>query len=182
MLIKHYFYSSLTDEELVGLLSRDKSAEKEFYRRYRYRILRWMTGVNFWDREDLFQECLIALYEAVQTYKPEMQTRFNTYARVCVQNHMYSYLRRFSSTEETIDPELLEEMNDQREGSERLDDKLLLESFLSTLSPLERRVVVKRFVERKSYTDIATELAISSKKVDNILYKVRLELHRYLKK
>ncbi|MCX7882014.1 MAG: sigma-70 family RNA polymerase sigma factor [Brevinematales bacterium] len=183
MNIKQSFYSSLTDEELLSLLPRDKSAEKEFYKRYTYRIQRWVRTIVFWDKEDLVQEGLIALSEAVKTYLPDKNTRFNTYAKVCVWNHLMSYLRRFSSQEGIVDPEIIAEMPEETLSlAEKTEEKLLWQDFLSTLSPLEKKVVIKRFVERKSYLDIASELAISPKKVDNILYKIRHAVETYLKK
>jgi len=181
--VKQSFYSSLTDEELLSLVMRDKSAEKEFYKRYRYRIERWIKTLAFWDKEDLVQEGLIAISEAVKNYRPEKNTRFITYAKVCVWNHLMSYLRKFSSQEGTMDPDILAEMAEETLSmEEKTEEKLLWQDFLSLLSPIEKKVVIKRFVERKSYLDIASELAISPKKVDNILYKIRHELKTYLEK
>ncbi|MFN3660593.1 MAG: sigma factor-like helix-turn-helix DNA-binding protein, partial [Brevinematales bacterium] len=80
-----------------------------------------------------------------------------------------SYLRKFSSQEGTLDPDILAEMAEEKLSmEEKTEEKLLWQDFLSLLSPIEKKVVIKRFVERKSYFDIASELAISPKKVDNI--------------
>ncbi|URA09702.1 sigma-70 family RNA polymerase sigma factor [Thermospira aquatica] len=177
---RQFFYSSLTDEELLTLVSKDKSAEKEFYHRYRYRILRWIAPFHFWDKDDLFQEALIALYEAMKTYDPDRHTGFKTYANTCIRNRIVSYMRKFSTMVDYVDPEVMSEI--PGEGSLKgVEEKLFFEEFLHTLSSLEQKILVKRFIERKSYVDIAAELAISPKKVDNILYKIRHELEKYQK-
>jgi len=180
--VKQSFYDSLTDEELLALRSRDKSADRVFYRRYRPRVKRWAEEFHVRDRDDLIQEGMIALYEAARTYSPERHARFNTYARTCVYNHLISYVRGLKKGVDVVDPDEMNEIPETTQSlEEKTADRLVVEGFMSTLSPLEKKILVKRFMERKSYLDIAAELAISAKKVDNILYKIRQQLEHYLR-
>ena len=49
------------------------------------------------DLDDLYQEGMIGLLEAVNNYKENMDASFGTFARVCVEREIRSLLRKYRS-------------------------------------------------------------------------------------
>ena len=49
------------------------------------------------EREDLYQEGLLGLLDAANSYKPSERTSFETYAGRCISNRIVSAVRRSSS-------------------------------------------------------------------------------------
>ena len=54
------------------------------------------------EREDLYQEGLLGLLDAANSYKPSERTSFETYAGRCINNRIVSAVRRSSSLKNSI--------------------------------------------------------------------------------
>lgn len=81
------------------------------------------------EREDLYQEGLLGLLDAANSYKPSERTSFETYAGRCINNRIVSAVRRSSSLKNSFlnNAVPIEEMEDL--GADRLSDpQTLLES------------------------------------------------------
>ncbi len=136
------------------------------------------------DADDLTQEGMLGLLSAVHTYKSDAQASFLTYAGACIQNRMLSALRRAEGGKSihgaSVIPlpeydlpalELpLEEQQDLRDECERL--LTLVETRLS----LREQTVLKLFLSGLSYREIAAQIGIAPKSVDNALQRVRHKL------
>lgn len=141
------------------------------------------------DAEDVAQEGLLGLLSAVRTFRPDGGASFRTYAAVCVRNRLLSALRRtagqadesLDATEDdgvqplhapaVVDPESLVL---ERESAERL-----LSHLRDHLTPREYTVLL-RYMDGYSYAEIAAELHMSAKAVDNALWRARRKVRELL--
>jgi RNA polymerase sporulation-specific sigma factor len=178
-------YKTVSDDELFGVLEKDKKAENEFYRRYKIRVKSFLKNykLNPMEREDMIQEGMIGLFHAIQTFDKEKGFQFSTYSNACIRNRIYNALDKYWKHRKKIDAgKDIEEMvakSDPENDTIRMELKESLKSGIASLTELEQKIV-REYLERKSYKQIAEELAISSKKVDNILVKAKTKLSHYL--
>lgn len=134
------------------------------------------------EAEDLAQEGLLGLLSAVRTYRAGGTAAFGTYACACMRNRMVSAVRRASGVTclplcEEDEPSLPTETGDdpaallvQREELEALHTHLR-----SVLTVLEYEVLM-RYLGAYSYEEIAADLSVSRKAVDNALQRLRRKL------
>jgi RNA polymerase sporulation-specific sigma factor len=182
---KKSFYKILTDDELFLLLKNDKSAENEFYRRYKIRVKGFLKNyrLNSLEREDLIQEGMIGLFHAIETYDTEKNVKFSTYSNVCIKNRIYNSLHSLWAHKKKFDDqkdiEEIESRNNPESDTISTEISEELKAGISSLTGLERKVL-DEYMGRKSYKSIASELEISTKKVDNILMKIKSKLSRYI--
>lgn len=67
------------------------------------------------EKEDLVQEGFIGLWKAVQTFKPEKNYRFATYASRCIYNEINMYLRKLKKQK---DIPIIDQPLPQSDGTE----------------------------------------------------------------
>ena len=143
------------------------------------------------DGEDLIQEGMFGLLSAVRTYNPEKDVRFRTYAEHCIRRRLYSAIRSASSFKHSplnnhipLEFPALDENNTQGTYFLRDPEELLIarervgelrHRLINRLSSLERKVLVL-YLEGMKYEDMAAELHITSKSVDNAVQRIRRKL------
>lgn len=132
------------------------------------------------DKEDVLQIATIGLFRAVQTYRFDCNTSFKTYATNCMRNLLLDEIRKSKPNES--EPLAIDDFEDmlatvspenafiEKENSENLEH--MLEDILK---PMEADVL-KLYMESLSYEEIALQLGIERKKVDNTLYSVKKKL------
>lgn len=149
------------------------------------------------DIEDLQQEGLLAIINAVRLYNPEKNKSFSSFATMCVRTKMIDAIRTATrekhrvlniasslSSEETM--EILE--NSAVDGSETALDPLTIyleeekkTSFYENLSKLlttDQIDLLKLYFEGYSYVEISQKMNIPLKKVDNTLSLVKRKLKK----
>ncbi len=182
------FYKILTEEELFSLMKYDKIAEREFYKRYKRKVINIVKHykLNSLEREDLIQEGMIGLFKAIETFDRSMNVKFSTYAKKCIENHiknalsnLWKHKKTEVSSEEKLD-ELIELNNPELKTISEENEKLI-KKYIDGFDTIEQ-TVLKKFLEGKKYKEIALELDISIKKIDNILTKIRKKLAEYIRK
>lgn len=177
-----------TDEEL---LIRSKSGDSEavnlLIARYKPLVLRlsrarYLAGG---DREDLIQEGMIGLFQAVRDFDPENGSSFLNFAALCVNRQMLHAIEAAGREKnrllndsvtledaeweqlplrEAVSPEEIvigKEFNDERVGE-----------LLEKLSPMEQKVL-KLYLDGLDYKEIAEVLKKSPKSIDNALQRIR---------
>ena len=135
------------------------------------------------ETEELIQEGRLAFYDAAMTYKENAEVTFGLYAKICVHNRMISYVRKLTARKRReARLSLLEgraQSGDREEGLlsayERSGE---VRKFISCeASELENKVFML-YLQRKSYAEIALELGVSAKSVDNALSRVKKKLKK----
>ncbi len=199
-------YTVLSDEELITVLrDGDGSAIDHIIERYKG-LVRKKAGSMFIlgaDKEDLIQEGMIGLYNAVRDYDAGRDASFYTFADLCVSRHMYkaveagnrkkhaplnSYISIYEDeTEESGSggiPEMIAAMADKspedvlidREQAENLEM-----SIYDSLSDFERKVLNLRLTGL-NYNDIARILGRDEKSTDNALSRIKVKVRKILEK
>ncbi len=188
----------LTDEELIGRIQNNDKNALDFLLG-KYKELVYMKSSKYFiigaERDDIFQEGMIGLYKAIQSFKEDKQNSFKTFANMCIerqlitaiktsnrQKHMplNSYLSLNTSSYEEDDNEktLLDVLNNKM-AEDPLDTLTKKEYYSNvenaidkSLSDFEKQVL-KKFIKGDSYVKIAKDLESPVKSVDNAIQRIR---------
>ena len=93
-------YDDFSDEELITRIKNgDENAERCLCKRYTFVVKRitssfFIIGGNI---DDLFQESMIGLIKAVNSYNGKYGNRFRSYAEICIRRQIISAIRKSKS-------------------------------------------------------------------------------------
>ena len=193
-------YNNMSDDELLELINKKDTDALDFL------ICKYKDLVNSKvnkyfiigaEKEDIVQEGLIGLYQAIKDYKPDKQNSFKSFANLCIerqlitaikssnrQKHMplNSYLSLNMTAFENEDGNNDTQIVDVLENTvieDPLDTITKKEYFSSvenvidsSLSDFEKKVL-NRYVQGESYVKIAERLDAPVKSVDNAIQRIR---------
>ena len=179
----------LSDEQLVKLCNKGvQEAFSALSVRYIFVIRNksaelYHQGI---EKDDLFQEGLIGLHNAVRTYDPDSTASFRTYAGVCIRNRLISAVRAANSNKNKINSCAVP-LSDQTEEpasavSEPENVVVAKENVKELWIQIEKRLsdteksVLSGYLDGKSYDSMAKELGITKKSCDNAMQRVRKKL------
>ena len=192
-------YALLSDSELLSLAASGASkAEETLAERY-MRLVRACARPLFLaggDSEDLIQEGMFGLLNAIRQYDPALGVQFHTFAERCIRMRLLSAVRSASRLKHLPlnDGLSLEQLSEDpgaqlsasleifrrspedlvlaRESKEELYAELA-----HCLSKMEAQVL-ERYLEGLSYREIAQELNREEKAIDNAVQRIRRKLAR----
>ena len=189
------FYNSvLSDEKLVSMVCDGcPDAFDALATRYVSKIraiARFYSACGI-EAEDLAQEGMIGLFQAVRSYNAGVLSSFGTYARTCIDKRIISAVRTTFRKKRIPkfaliyidDLALCDSFRSFREDDTNPEtaffqqfDLHLLRQFLSdSLSTFEYGVLLS-FLDGNSYDEMAKKLSTTSKAVDNALWRIRRKL------
>ena len=201
-------YDDLTDEELIAIIkSGDKQAFDYLINRYKELVnikvsKYFIIGA---EKDDIVQEGLIGLFKAIKSYKPDMKNSFKSFANMCIerqlitaiktsnrQKHMplNSYLslnmsaydedesESDTSLIDVFNPTLAEDPLDTITKKEYYQD--IEDTIDKSLSDFEKKVLNK-YINGKSYMQIAEDLDTPVKSIDNAIQRIRKKAIKGLK-
>lgn len=132
--------------------------------------------------EDLAQEALVGLLSAVRTYRADGGAVFTTYATTCIRHRLISAVRQFQARAGRERPLEEEEeipaspVSDPAVFLQQQEDaRRLIADWQQRLTPLEYKVLLAR-LGNSSYEEIAAQLNVSKKTVDNAVQRLRRKL------
>lgn len=174
----------MEDEEIISLINKgDFELLKVIIERYSpvisFNVKKYCTES---DREDAIQEATFALYSAVKNFDGK-KASFSTFASLCIKRSVMNSLKsakRLKNIPEEL-KDSLEEVNivDSNTPEDIIVNKesykTLTENIKLELSSLEYKVL-QLYISPKNYAEIAKELNISEKSVDNALGRIRKKL------
>lgn len=184
-----------TDDQLVDFVQKGNAdAFVELTARYLslIRVKAYPFRSCALEADDLCQEGLLGLFSAARNYKQGGRAGFQTYAGVCIQNRMVAAYRA-CTRQKTIplsqfvsfsDHEILEipvravnrqETNPEDLLIDRENLEVVHQQIRQSLSKLEQQVLFL-YLSGRSYSEIAANLAVSPKSVDNAIQRVRRKL------
>lgn len=186
--------SNKSDEELIILAKTgDDNYLEILLERYKPLVLSLANRyfIRGQDRDDVIQEAMIALFKAIQAFDTKKQTSFAGFVKTTTQNHLIDSIRKSEAKNNRVlnDAVSIENMkffieDEQNEDfgihEEELQDLLSNEEFKSNFSDLEWRVLNLRLI-KLSYNDIAKELDVKEKVVDNALQRIKQKLKNIFK-
>ena len=183
-------FDSMADEELLQKCRQGSpEAEETLIRRYG-RVIRSLARPYFLtggDSEDLIQEGMLGLLNAIRRYDPQEETSFRTFAELCIRRRLISALRKSTGTKNvslddclSLESSLFDE-NQSRNDNLRGPEELLIDreeaqkryrNLLLLLSAYEQSVL-RCFLRGMSYREIAEITKRSEKAVDNAVQRIR---------
>lgn len=190
-----------TDRELCAMVAQgNREAEEELVTRYN-RLVRACARPYFLaggDSEDLIQEGMVGLLQAIREYDAEKDTAFRTYAEICIRSRLYSAIRAASRDKHaplnhsiSLETPFFDKNTDHLTyGASNLQQKnpeeLIIgrEEFAECLEKLKGRLsefeakILGLYLKGLSYLEIAAEVNRSPKSVDNAVQRIRRKLAR----
>jgi RNA polymerase sporulation-specific sigma factor len=194
----------MADEEVVAQAKRGSLwATEHILRKYRHLVegkakSYFLLGA---DHEDVVQEGMIGLFKAIRDFSGDNLAAFRSFAELCVTRqiitavktatrHKHSLLNTYvsvelSSAEHDDEPALRDLLIEDHPSDPQ--EVFLCREFRSevdgqirqVLSPLEAEAL-RRYIEGKSYQDIARDLRCGVKQVDNALQRAKKKMGRSL--
>jgi RNA polymerase sigma factor, sigma-70 family len=198
--LQHPQYSNYSDEKLCLLTaSGDRIAEEEIVVRYS-RLVRIFARPLFLvggDAEDLIQEGMLGLLDAIREFTEDRSVKFKVFAETCIKNRLFSAIRTYNSGKHVPlnhsvsfeTPSLVARYPSLPMGSvEQSPEDLFIrkEGSTETIDALHRSLsgfeanVLSLFLDGLSYSEIGAKLGKTSKSVDNAVQRIRRKLEQQL--
>ena len=197
-------FEGMADEQIVKLAQDADGAALE-YLLNKYKNFVRTKARNYFligaDHEDIVQEGMIGLYKAIRDYRAEKLSSFRAFAELCVTRQIITAIKTATRQKHiplnsyiSLNKPIYEEDSDRtlldvitEEGMSNPEDMLIDREDLSfiegrigqMLSGLEKEVLV-RYMEGKSYVEIADEMGRHVKSIDNALQRIKRKLLKYL--
>ena len=188
-------YEGMSDEDIVLLSKKgDNDAATYILDKYKGMVRGKARGLYLvgGESEDLIQEGMIGLFEAIQSYNPEKDASFYSFAALCVSRQMYTAVKAAGrkkhsplNTYVSLDQDTKDQDGQDMLASYALNGvsaedlfidreytALMKHKLMEELSPLEQNVL-KLYLKGVNYTEIAGLLDMSSKSVDNALQRIK---------
>ncbi|MBQ8962971.1 MAG: RNA polymerase sporulation sigma factor SigH [Clostridia bacterium] len=197
-------FDSMTDEQVVILAQETDSPALEYLLNKYKNFVRTKARSYFLigaDHEDIVQEGMIGLYKAIRDYKAERLSSFRAFAELCVTRQIITAIKTATRQKHiplnsyiSLNKPIYEEDSDRtlldvitEEGMSNPEEMIIDREDLSViegkigqmLSDLEKEVLV-RYMEGKSYVEIADEMHRHVKSIDNALQRIKRKLLKYL--
>lgn len=141
--------------------------------------------------EDLIQEGNLGLFKAITTFNSDKNCSFYTFSKLCIEKQLQNAIQKANRPKNKIwnEFERLDADNEEVFGSSVKDDSPSPEDIILSneilddlkdkinqkLSRLEKQVLY-HFLKGESYLEIAQNLQVSKKCVDNALKRLRNKL------
>lgn len=175
----------LSDEALAEYARTSVEAEGVLLSRY-LRLIRFHAGrfAPVGETDDLVQEGLIALLQAIPRYDPALGKRFAAFAQVCIVNRMRSFVRQEQKAELPAE-DLIESLDAMGELADPVDPERIFiekESFRETqmqvMAMLSDREweILQCIMDGMSYAQTAEKLGTGVKAIDNAMQRIRRKM------
>ena len=194
----------MADEQIVLMAQEADGAALEYLLNKYKNFVRTKARSYFLigaDHEDIVQEGMIGLYKAIRDYRAEKLSSFRAFAELCVTRQIITAIKTATRQkhiplnnyislnkpiyEEDSDRTLLDVITEEGVSNpeemfiDREDLTLIEGKIGQMLSNLEKDVLV-RYMEGKSYVEIAEEMGRHVKSIDNALQRIKRKLLKYL--
>ena len=198
-------FEGMRDEEIALAAQREGDGPALEYLLNKYKNLVRTKARSYFligaDHEDIVQEGMIGLYKAIRDYRDDKNASFHVFAEMCVTRQIITAIKAATRQkhiplnsyvslnrpifDEDSDRTLMDVITEEQTTNPESmlidrEDLSVIEGHLGDmLSDLEREVL-KRYVNGKSYQEIAEEMGRHTKSVDNALQRIKRKLLKYL--
>ena len=201
-------YDNIKDEDLIEIIrSGDKSAFEYLINKYKELVnikvsKYYIVGA---EKDDIVQEGLIGLFKAIKSYKSNMQNSFKSFANMCIERQLITAIKSsnrqkhlplnsylslnisaYDEEEGKSDTALIDVFNNTivEDPLDTITKKEYFQTIESTidktLSDFEKKVLNK-YINGKSYVEIAEDLDAPVKSIDNAIQRIRKKAIKELK-
>lgn len=164
----------------------------EEYSRFVYQI-----GKKFFlpgsSKEDLIQEGMIGLFNAIANYDSRYKTSFDDYASLSIRNRILRAVRMATQLKQKVlsdaysldeDPFFYASMYAEMDVEEQVLGQMsvgeMYQSFKNILSPMEYDIISMKIADA-SVDEMAAQHRLSKKQVENALFRARRKISIFLK-
>ena len=140
------------------------------------------------DKDDLFSEGLLGLLKAIRLYNSEKGASFVTFANLCTDSAMKTCISKAIkdnplSNCEDFDFDLIKDDSLSPEDTviDKVQDSQLMNRLSDVLSKKEMKVL-EMYLAHCSYEQIANELSMNEKSVDNALQRAKSKIRKSMGK
>ena len=198
-------YDTMQDEEIVAIAQREGDGEALEYLLNKYKNFVRAKARSYFligaDHEDIVQEGMIGLYNAIRDDRIDRSASFHAFAELCVTRQIITAIKTATRQkhiplnsyvslnrpiyEEDPDRTLLDVITEEVPSNpesmliDREDLSLIEGRIGEMLSDLEKEVLI-RYIEGKSYQEISEEMNRHVKSIDNALQRIKRKLQKYL--
>lgn len=175
-------YTKCSVQELLALSGQSHEAMRELITRHT-RLVRACARPFFLaggDDEDLLQEGMLGLLDAIRAYEPGSGVPFEAFAALCIRRSLISAVR--ASTARKHAPlnealpldraDALRAVDPEAELLDRERFETLLDALRRRLSPMER-AILPLYLDGFSCREIAVKAGKTPKSVDNAVQRIR---------
>jgi RNA polymerase sporulation-specific sigma factor len=191
----------ITEAENIELLKRAKNGDEEaktkffqYHQRLAHHIARKFEKSAEYD--ELYGQAIIGLTKAYNTFDPEKDVKFATYASRVIANDICMYLRRVRKwrKEDSLDHVVASDKDDheltlmetlESPESEAYDNYTIWQAFSAVMDEFKQQAterellfVQRRFIENKLQAEIAEELGFSQSYIARIEKKILTKLRK----
>lgn len=196
-------YKNMGEDDIVLLAKQGDTLAYEFLLR-KYKKLVMLHSVHYFlvggDSDDVVQEGMLGLSEAVDCYEPKKGSTFRSFLKMCVKRKILTAIKKATSKKhEPLNNYISFNMKLYSKGTERTILDTLQAGIISDpmevyieeesmgiinkdikrlLSQLEYKVFT-RFLDGKCYDEISQELGKNYKCIDNSIQRIRKKLISY---
>ena len=201
----YHNFEGMTDEQVVALAQQESDGAALEYLLNKYKNFVRTKARSYFligaDHEDIVQEGMIGLYKAIRDYRAEKLSSFHAFAELCITRQIITAIKTATRQKHiplnsyiSLNKPIYEEDSDRtlldviiEDGMSNPEDMIIDREDLSMiegkigemLSDLEKQVLV-RYMEGKSYVEIAEEMHRHVKSIDNALQRIKRKLLKYL--
>lgn len=184
-------YKKLSDEELIKLYQNGELAVTNYICE-KYKPLVCKVSKPFFligaENEDLIQEGMIGLFNAMGDYDTSSEVTFFHFAELCIRRQMINAVDSSNTKKNRPLNSYVSLDGEDDEGTvadsgslshdpaemliEAEEQNLLVDSLLKALSPMERQVC-ELYLTGLNYKEIAKKLGKTDKSIDNTLTRIK---------
>ena len=201
-----YIFEEMTDEQLVKAAQQGPCADAAMeYLLNKYKNFVRTKARSYFligaDHEDIVQEGMIGLFKAIRDYQAERLSSFRAFAELCITRQIITAIKTATRQKHiplnsyvSLNRPIFDEDSDRtlldvitEDAPSNPEDMLIdqedyyhIEGRIGEmLSPLEKDVL-QRYMDGKSYVEIAEDMDRHVKSIDNALQRIKRKLLKYL--
>ena len=191
-------YEAFSDEELIEKLRQGEDDITDYILEKYKPLVRKKTNAMYLiggETEDLIQEGMIGLFNAIRDYKPDKDASFYHFAELCINRQLYSALEASNrkkhqplnsyislSEQEHPDAVAAELLVDKESGPEQtVIEQEVWEEYKKRLAQKLSRMenqVLQYYLDGNHYIQIAEMMGKSPKSIDNALQRIRQKIRQ----
>lgn len=194
-------YENFTEQELiVKIRDGDEKAEKYLYTRYCHIVRRIVSSffIIGGDKDDLFQEAMIGLVNAVNKYNCDINNNFRYFAELCIRRQIITAIRKSKGYERNLlnnSISLYEYVNSEHKDNLLYkyiegdclnpENVIIIKEEISSYNDIKSKVlsnfektVLTEYENGKTYEEISIALKKDLKSIDNALQRIKKKINK----
>ena len=192
------------DYELIMLYrENDEQAKNILYLKYKYIINMLIKKYSKYlimgnvDYQDVYSDCSVAFSDALKNYQEEKDTTLVTFITLCIERKLHTIIRKINREKFKIDKEaysldFLYENNQNLANFiadlnyEPLTNMTDYEKYIDLINKIKEELSPKEYdvfvlmLENMNYLEIADELNLTPKQVDNTMQRLKTKIKNIL--